>query len=161
MTDSNPDLRLWARIANVAVVATALGAVTVGPWLGVLIIVAVALSRRGQLLLFGPHIASQHRQNASSRWAPATIEERTQPRTRRAEHPGDRTRRRKSQHSRSDPPTNEPAGLVKLVMAGSVDFARRAGYLPAEPNLDHQTDDRWSSSLAPNTRSSGSHSEAL
>lgn len=61
MTHSNSDLRLRARIVILALVATALGAVIATPWLGLLIIFAIAMSRRGQLLLFGPR-ARPHRQ---------------------------------------------------------------------------------------------------
>jgi hypothetical protein len=67
MTRSNLDLRLWARIAIVAIAATLLGTVIAGPWLGLLIVFAIAMSRRGQLLLFGPHAARSGWQNATSR----------------------------------------------------------------------------------------------
>ena len=91
MTHSNSDLRLWARIAILALIATALGAVIAAPWLGLLIIFAIAMSRRGQLLLLGPH-ARPHRQPATRRSDAAPGRERTRPHARRGEHADVRTR---------------------------------------------------------------------
>lgn len=79
MTRSNLDLRLWARIGIVAIVATMLGTVIAGPWLGLLIVFAIATTRRGQLLLLGPHAARPSWQNATSRSDPATGDDRTRP----------------------------------------------------------------------------------
>ena len=95
MTHSNSDLRLWIRIAILAIVATTLGAMIAAPWLGLLIIFAIAMSRRGQLLLFGPH-ARPNRQHARRRWDAATVDDRTQPPSRRAERAD--TRRTRQHH---------------------------------------------------------------
>jgi hypothetical protein len=99
MTHSNFDLRLWARIAMLAIVATALGAVIAAPWLGLLIIFAIAMSRRGQLLLFGPH-SRPNRQPATRRWEAALGHERTRPPNRGAEHADVRTRGGRANNTR-------------------------------------------------------------
>lgn len=78
MTHSNSGLRLWVRIAILALVATALGAVIAAPWLGLLIIFVIAMSRQGQLLLFGPHGRPNH-QSTTRRWDVAPGDERTGP----------------------------------------------------------------------------------
>jgi hypothetical protein len=56
------DLRLWTRISVLALICAGLGAVIIGPWLWLAIGIAIAMSRRGQRLLFGPRI---HRQTST------------------------------------------------------------------------------------------------
>lgn len=99
MTHSNSDLRLWARIAILALVATALGALIAAPWLGLLLIFAIAMSRRGQLLLFGSH-ARPNRHPATRRWDAAPGDKRTRPSTRGAEHADVRTRGGRANNTR-------------------------------------------------------------
>ncbi len=66
-TSAGIDLRLWARISVLALTCAGLGAVIIGPWLWLAIGIAIAMSRRGQRLLFGPRIHRQASANLTRR----------------------------------------------------------------------------------------------
>lgn len=87
MTRSNFDLRTWTRISVLAVLAVMLGAVVVGPWLWLLIGFALAMSRRGQRLLFGPRYVRPSHSERGDPWTPVAADGRPQPSRRRPESP--------------------------------------------------------------------------
>lgn len=58
------DLRSLARIAILALVPVALGALIVGPWL--LVGFASAVTQRGHLILSGRHVAGRASHNANT-----------------------------------------------------------------------------------------------
>lgn len=67
-TSAGFDLRLWTRISVLALICAGLGAVIIGPWLWLAIGIAIAMSRRGQRLLFGPRIHRQASADPSRRY---------------------------------------------------------------------------------------------
>jgi len=87
MTRSNFDLRTWTRISVLAGVAVMLGVLVVGPWLWLLIGFAIAMSRRGQRLLFGTRYARPSHSEHRGPWTPVAVDDRSQPSRRRPESP--------------------------------------------------------------------------
>lgn len=67
-TSAGFDLRLWTRISVLVLICAGLGAVIIGPWLWLAIGIAIAMSRRGQRLLFGPRIHRQASTNLTRRY---------------------------------------------------------------------------------------------